>query len=80
MRFAMSEFVNGVVKWFNPDKGYGFVICDGKDIFLHSKRLRESGFIVSKDAVTITLTPGDKLKFRVLKGPKGDYAVEISKA
>jgi len=75
-----NDFVTGAVKWFNPDKGYGFIVVEGKDIFLHSKRLRESGFIVAKDAVTLQLTPGDKLKFRILNGPKGAYAVEISKA
>lgn len=75
-----DNFVISTVKWFNPEKGYGFVVVDGKDIFIHSKRLRESGFIVAKDAVTLQLTPGDKLKCRVLEGPKGPYAVEISKA
>jgi CspA family cold shock protein len=72
--------VVGTVKWFDPLKGYGFVICDGKDIFVHSKRLRESGFIASKDLVVITLDPGDKLKFKIENGPKGPYAVEIAKA
>jgi len=74
-----DSFVTGVVKWFNSEKGYGFVVCDGKDIFIHSKRLRESGLVVSKDAITINLDQGVKLKFRVENGPKGPYAVEISK-
>lgn len=77
---SSSDFVTGVVKWFNPTKGYGFVVCDGKDVFIHSKRLRESGLVASKDTTTIALDPGEKLKFKIETGPKGSYATEISKA
>jgi cold shock protein len=73
----MSEFVTGEVKWFSSEKGYGFVLVDGKDIFIHSKRLRESGF--SKDSANVVLETGDKLKFKIEDGPKGAFATEISK-
>ena len=76
---SASDFVFGSVKWFNPSKGYGFIIHDDKEIFVHSKKLRESGFISSRDTV-INLNPGDKLKFKIENGPKGLFAVEISKA
>lgn len=74
-----SDFVLGSVKWFNPAKGYGFIICDGKDVFIHSKRLRESGFSTSQESGFSVLDPGDRLKFKIEEGPKGAFAVEISK-
>lgn len=77
---SADDFVTGSVKWFNASKGYGFVVLDGKDIFIHSKRLRESGLTIQQDASTVALETGDKLKFRVEKGPRGPFAVQISKA
>lgn len=75
---STAEFVHGQVKWFDQEKGYGFVIHEGQDIFIHSKRLRESGISFLKESEHF-LEPGDKLKFRIECGPKGSYAVEISK-
>ena len=76
---AESDFVIGSVKWFDPSKGYGFVIFEGKDIFIHSKKLRESGIVVQQDPHAASLDPGQKLKFKIADGPKGQHAVEISK-
>lgn len=73
----MSDFVTGEVKWFSSEKGYGFALVEGKDIFIHSKRLRESGFC--KDAANIILDTGDKLTFKIENGPKGAFATDISK-
>lgn len=73
-----SDFVTGSVKWFDPVKGYGFVIHDGKDIFIHSKKLRESGIIIQQEPPA-PLEPGQKLRFKIAEGPKGLHAVQISK-
>lgn len=72
-----SDFVTGEVKWFSSEKGYGFALVEGKDIFIHSKRLRESGFC--KDTASMILETGDKLKFKIESGPKGAFAIDISK-
>jgi CspA family cold shock protein len=74
-----SDFVIGLVKWFDAAKGYGFVVSNGRDVFVHSKRLRESGLVAKPEASHITLDPGDKLQFKIENGPKGAFATEISK-
>jgi cold shock protein len=63
--------VHGVVKWFNPDKGFGFVeLSDGSgDAFLHGSVLAQSGI----NAVQ----PGETLEVRVGPGHKGPHVTEI---
>jgi CspA family cold shock protein len=63
--------VRGVVKWFNPDKGFGFVeLSDGSgDAFLHGSLLAQSGI----NAVQ----PGETLEVRVGPGHKGPHVTEI---
>ena len=62
----------GTVKWFNNQKGYGF-ICDeeGKDIFVHYSGLNMEGFK--------TLTEGESVEFDVVDGEKGPQAVNVNK-
>lgn len=76
---SIDDFVEGAVKWFDPKKGYGFVVHDGKDVFIHSKRLRESGIVIAQDSTEIILDCGVKLKFRIEIGPKGNFATNISR-
>jgi CspA family cold shock protein len=68
---ATAIDVSGVVKWFNPEKGFGFVAADGggKDIFIHIAVLEKSG---SK-----TLPEGARVSMRVVQGHKGPEALSI---
>ena len=62
----------GTVKWFNDQKGYGFIEQeDGPDLFVHYKEIAGEGFK--------SLYEGDKVSFEVEEGPKGPLAVRVSK-
>lgn len=67
-----GEFVTGSCKWFNVDKGYGFIALPGGgvDIFVHAKQLKASG-------IERALVEGEKVKFSTSKGPKGAFATNI---
>ena len=62
---------NGVVKWFNDEKGFGFITPEGgaKDCFVHHSAIQGSGFKSLKE--------NQKVTFDVTAGPKGDQAVNI---
>lgn len=63
----MSDQENGTVKWFNSDKGYGFIARDsGGDIFVHYSAIEGSGFRV--------LEEGDRVEYVVGEGRKGPAA------
>ena len=57
--------MNGEVKWFNEEKGFGFITSEevGKDLFVHHSEIVMEGFRA--------LTPGQKVEFTVEEGPKG---------
>ncbi len=61
----------GTVKWFKPDKGFGFVIADDsdKDIFVHKTVLRQSGID--------SLDSGQRVRLKVVEAPKGREATWI---
>ena len=62
----------GKVKWFNNQKGYGFITTeDGKDVFLHHSALQGEGFK--------TIEQGQEVEFDVKIGPKGEQAVNVMK-
>ena len=61
---------SGTVKWFNPEKGYGFISRqDGADVFVHFSAIDSQGFR--------TLEEGQQVEFEVTQGPKGDQAQNV---
>ena len=63
----------GVVKWFNAEKGYGFITPDdgGKDCFVHFSAIQGNGFK--------SLAEGDQVEFEIVQGQKGPQAAEVQK-
>ncbi|HEY1577452.1 MAG TPA: cold-shock protein [Terracidiphilus sp.] len=62
----------GVVKWFNGAKGYGFIQrSSGEDVFVHFSSIQESGYK--------TLNEGDAVEFECQQGPKGLSAANVSR-
>jgi CspA family cold shock protein len=61
----------GTVKWFNDQKGFGFITQDagGPDVFVHFSAISGSGFK--------TLTEGQKVEYDVTQGPKGPQASNV---
>jgi CspA family cold shock protein len=62
----------GTVKWFNNDKGYGFITQDdgGKDVFVHHSAISGEGYK--------SLAEGAKVEYEVEDGPKGPQARTVS--
>lgn len=68
----MAE-TTGVVKWFDQEKGYGFISCDdGKDLFVHHSQVKEKG--TDKD-----LHEGENVSFTIGEGKKGPMAINVHK-
>ncbi len=62
----------GTVKWFNAEKGFGFISTEeGQDVFAHFSAIQSDGFK--------TLDEGQKVKFDVEEGQRGPQAVNITK-
>jgi CspA family cold shock protein len=61
----------GTVKWFNPDKGFGFIAPDdgGDDVFVHFSAIQSTGYR--------TLEENQKVEYNVTQGPKGPQAAEV---
>lgn len=66
----MSDRIQGTVKWFNGDKGFGFIEREGgADVFVHFSAIQADGFR--------NLQEGQKVEFTVEKGPKGPQASNV---
>ena len=67
----MAERELGVVKWFNGEKGYGFIARDSgeKDVFVHFSAINAEGFR--------TLREGQRVEFEVTQGQKGPQAQNV---
>ncbi|HHY59095.1 MAG TPA: cold-shock protein [Clostridia bacterium] len=62
----------GKVKWFNQEKGYGFIEREGgPDVFVHFSAIQEEGFK--------TLVEGQEVEFEIVEGPRGPQAANVVK-
>jgi CspA family cold shock protein len=69
---STASDIEGTVKWFNADKGFGFVVCEdgGKDVFVHAKVVERAGLH--------GLREGQRLAIKVVKTPKGCEAISLT--
>ncbi len=64
--------MNGKVKWFNANKGYGFIITeDGQEVFVHFSAIKSDGYK--------TLEEGQEVTFELVDGEKGMSAKNVEK-
>lgn len=61
---------NGIVKWFNDGKGFGFISSNGNDFFVHFKEIQGQGFKSLKE--------GDRVSFEPGQSPKGPVAKNVT--
>ena len=67
----MDQLVTGVVKWFNDEKGFGFIQQEGqKDVFVHFSAINGTG--------RRTLLEGQTVEFNITEGQKGPQAANVS--
>jgi len=67
----LEERVKGTVKWFNPEKGFGFIEPEsGEDVFVHFSSIVTEGFK--------TLEKGQKVEFEIIQGERGLQANNVN--
>ncbi|MBE2198634.1 MAG: cold shock domain-containing protein [Anaerolinea sp.] len=67
-----TQRVTGTVKWFNDQKGFGFLAqADGTDVFVHHSAIESEGYR--------SLAEGDEVEFAIEQGPKGPAATNVRK-
>jgi cold shock protein len=66
-----TRVAQGTVKWFNSEKGYGFISIDGgnEDVFVHFSAIEATGYR--------SLEENQRVEFEVTKGPKGPQAERV---
>ena len=70
----MATLVNGTVKWFNSEKGFGFIEPEdaGKDVFVHFRQINNTGY------GRVSLDEGQKVTFELGQGEKGPQAENVT--
>ena len=70
----MADTVNGKVKWFNSEKGYGFIeqTDGGKDVFVHFRQINKTGY------GRVSLEEGQEVTFEIGEGQKGPQAENVT--
>lgn len=62
--------LKGTVKWFNAEKGFGFITTEeGNDLFVHFSKINKAGYK--------SLNEGERVSFEVEDGPKGQQATNV---
>jgi len=70
----MSEVMNGTVKWFNDEKGYGFIQQENgeSDVFVHFRQVNRT------NGGRVTLVQGQKVSYQIGQGQKGPQAENVT--
>ncbi|MBC7288698.1 MAG: cold shock domain-containing protein [Armatimonadetes bacterium] len=69
---TLSERLRGRVKWFDPDKGYGFIEVPGqRDVFVHWSAIQQQGYK--------TLDDGEEVEFDLVQSDRGPQAANVTR-